>query len=480
MAIEDYLAALFGGQTGTNDPARAGWSFPSLIGSAQAAEPQRLTPGYLSPESGAMPAPPPIPGPMEPPPASTPAAPYVPPGLQFLRMMQNHDYSMPPLPGPPPIPGPLSPPPPIPDAMPMPGGGPPQAPGSQMQPGGAKILARLYNPEPIQAPGGDDISRIVNLIGPQSGPYAAMQQTARNAQMGGQPPAAAAMQQQPTQQQPAAATPSLGARAPAAAPRTLSRADQMEASQHFQFQAPPSTKPGFYDNLLRFGLAAMAAGGKPGSNTLGALGEAGLSTFDNNQKAGQTDFENSLASRKLYYTGQDIINKRLEQAEALQVRADAIKENNATKLQLGRQAAEARQDATDMKAIIASGNQALVQQKIDETKQRDAAIEADRTDKTQDRQAKQAETAQQHAAEYYRRQRDAAEKVNPLGITPETELRITRDTATAHPNSVYAQEWGAQKATQINDARAFIQAHPAEKPKAIEKLRKIGIDPREL
>lgn len=250
MVDMDFLSALFSGQTGTDDPARAGIA---QVPQAEAPLPPPI-PG---------PSPPPIPPPSIPPPSVTPPSPD--PDADLRRQYDaavaqysqtegkqgqgyyNSEQSGRPKPesfdqyrarwqSPTSQPG---------------GAGESQVP--------ARVLATLGNARPVQAPGGGDLP--VNLIGPQTGPYAALQQVAQNAQGGSQqaapPPQAAAPQSN--------GTPAATSYGPLM-DRILRQIDARE-------------KSGWSDNLLRFGLAAMAAGGKPGATTLGALGEGGLSAL---------------------------------------------------------------------------------------------------------------------------------------------------------------------------------------------------------
>jgi hypothetical protein len=120
----------------------------------------------------------------------------------------------------------------------------------------------------------------INLLGgQQSGQYADTRD--RLNPIGGQPgstswargqvPAAAGM--------PAAAPPVVEApQVPAASPTNAS--DPYGILKPITDQMSADRASSFYDNLIRFGMAAMTAGGKPGATTLGALGEAGTSMLD--------------------------------------------------------------------------------------------------------------------------------------------------------------------------------------------------------
>lgn len=373
-------------------------------------------------------------------------------------------------------------PPPIPDAPPAP---PPipGPPGPQMSPGDPRVLAIL------KGGGAGDLG--INLVGDRqpTGQYADM--------LSRQPPQSAGAAQPPPgpAAQPAPVPRAATSLQPAPAPQQVAPAQAIGAGGLQSYvkdwqnnpdskpYSPASLKPDFHDNLLRFGLAAMASGGKPGATTLGALGEAGTSTFDALQKARQGDITNALEARKAGVSAQSPILKAYEVIATLQQRsADhtlslAVQQQNM-------------QMQMELRAAIASGNQNLVAEKIAEIARRTDEMAASNADKAgarasadEDRKARQAETINQNAATDYTRRYDNAAKMNPLGVTPEAEAGILKDMAVAHPQSAYPQQWAAKKQDYLDTVRQGLAANPgnaAMRKQAIDKLRSLGINPREL
>lgn len=501
MSWQDYLAALYGGQTGTDDPSAGGFSFPSLIGSAQAAEPPM--PARPMPFGGA-----PNVSPDEiarllqsqqpsaqPPAGGDPsmmhggAPTYSPPSVSSMfqgafgrtpsQAIQNGLFGSVP---PPPIPGPFT----QDQAAPAPAG----APRPDPQRGGAQILARLSNPQPMQAPGGGSMADAgVSTLGPPppGSPYAMLQDAARRAQMAGQP--APPPIPPPFQQQPQAAPQA----APAAAPsqlggRTQAWADKISNSPLTNYSPLKVDKPTIWDNLTRFGLAAMAAGGKPMATTLGALGEAGLSTVDQNRKQEQSNVENELKNRQVGIQGQGILAKAYEIVDGLEQRSHDRTLSVAAQQQTAH-------DAQALRAAIATGNQQLVQQKLEEIARHDREMEATAQEKAGDRRdaesrhaqdaaAKQAEQNQRDAATSYDRRRTAMEKNAPMGsLSEQQEAQLLSQTARNYPNSNYAREWATTKQGYLDTVRRGLQAYPndqAKRKQAIDRLHSMGINPSEL
>ena len=356
------------------------------------------------------------------------------------------------------------------------------APGATAAPviGGAssRVLASLANPRPIQplGPGGPDTQQLgINLLGPPSGEYADLRNRLSPA-----PVAAPAPMPMP---QPQPTPPAAAVAAPTGA-GIQGNIDELRANPLFQYAPPASVKPDFNDNLIRFGLAAMAAGGKPGSTTLGALGEAGTSTFDTNSKAAQSDFDNALALRKVAIAGQNQISQAYE-------RLDALKQRSVdTRLSIEQRAEAARLHA-DLQAQIAGMNAgsradtlALGRDTLTERQRANDMADRTRTDNAADRAARTAETANKDAADFYGRRRDTMMKSAPLGtLTEEQEAQLMSQAAQAHPNSNYAREWATTKAGYLDQVRAGLAANPnnqAMRQKAFDKLRSLGINPREL
>jgi hypothetical protein len=159
--------------------------------------------------------------------------------------------------------------------------------------------------------------------------------------------------------------------------------NRQEANPLFQYTAPQSVKPSFYDNLLRFGLATMAAGGKPMATTLGAIGEGGLSTYDANKTAQQADITNSLNARKTAITAQGQINQAYERLDQLRLREQQgvltlaeRQEQHALMAQIAAMSNATRQDAVDVQRGSVAQASADRQQRMAETERKDAAAQA--------------------------------------------------------------------------------------------------------
>lgn len=73
---------------------------------------------------------------------------------------------------------------------------------------------------------------------------------------------------------------------------------------------PLENNPDFWRNLQNFGFAAMAAGGHPGANTLGALGEAGMS-------ASSEARQNALSRAQYLNLGAETQGKQINNAMSL-------------------------------------------------------------------------------------------------------------------------------------------------------------------
>ncbi len=471
----DYFAQLVGGgATSTDDPMAAGLARPFSPQSPDMEALQRLL-SQQAPQGQ-----PPMPTGGDPSMMHGGAAPYRPPSPSSIfegafgrspgQAIQSGLFGAVP---PPPIPGPFPQ-----QADPQ----PQSAPGPAPVRGGAQVLARLYNPEPIPAPGGGDIAQQVNLLGPQSGQYAQFQAAARNAQAAGQPappPIPPPMQQQPAAPMAAPQRPEIGA-------NIQRHINKLEAGPDYQPLVAPSTKPDFWQNLTRFGLAAMAAGGKPGATTLGALGEAGLSTVDQNQKAKQGDFENTIAARKLGITGQHYISQAYERLDALKQRSED------TRLSI-EQRAEAARQARELQLQIATMTNQLGRDRLDENARGNdiregeaASRAADREDKTADRRAaeqrriddlgrqtqRDTDTQEQHLIGQQK-----ADTMNTLGKTS-AQLKYER-WSQLDPESRQGkayQAWEAKRADTVAQAQRAIASG---RPKAAvnKQLQDLGYDP---
>lgn len=361
------------------------------------------------------------------------------------------------------------PPPPIPGPEDMPQYAPPApAPEPQFRsgdPGGTRrTFALLADPQPTLpfGPDGPDLNELT-----QNPKYAwlrdSLMQGAASA-----PPAAA---------QTAAAPPPAAPQAQPLGANIERHAARLDADPRFGNAQAPSVKPGFYDNLLRFGLAAMAAGGKPGATTLGALGEAGTSTFDANAKAKQSDIENAFAGRKLDIKGQELISRAYERLDKL--KADSIN------MQLSfEQRAEAARNYRELQLYIAVMQNQSRQDALGEAGRANTIREQDLQGQAADRAARTAETAQRDAAQHYNTRREGMEKRTPLGVlSEEQETQLIAETATGFPNSNYARVWEQRKQGYLDTVRRGLAANPndpAMRKKAIDKLRSLGINPREL
>jgi len=87
--------------------------------------------------------------------------------------------------------------------------------------------------------------------------------------------------------------------------------DVTDSNANYQpTQDNSGSSPDFYRNLMNFGLATMAAGSKPGSTTLGALGQGGL-------EAMQSAKENAQARTQQQLYQQDIYSKQLSNAQQM-------------------------------------------------------------------------------------------------------------------------------------------------------------------
>lgn len=363
---------------------------------------------------------------------------------------QTYQPAFSPAPAPPPIPG---------------------APGPQMtggDPTGAKRTLAILANGPTNPASGYGI----NLVGgEQTGPYADLRK-----QMAAQPPPSA-----PAAQPAPRAAPSLNAQPAAGGSGIQGQINELKANPDFQRWQPASVKPDFHDNLLRFGLAAMAAGGKPGATTLGALGEAGVSTFDANWKAKQSDIENALAGRKVGIQAQGQISLAYERLDKIrQLQMDHTL-SLATQTQLAQEKMQLLQMIAADRAAGRADTLDLGRENLAERQRANNLADATRTDNAATNAAKAAETLQNHATTSYDRKYNELAKQYPMtGIPEEKTVQLLRETARDHPTSTYAREWEGSKAEQLDNARRFIAANPALRQKAIDKLRSLGINAREL
>lgn len=425
MAWNDYITAVNGGDTGTYDPSAAGLSGGSESALTEPILSQLIRAGFLK---NGISGPPPESARIN---AAPPAPPPIPSHEDLASFAQ-------------------------PQAQPQ-----PSAPNLMSGGGGMpRVLAQLPSAQPTPAPGGDMSMQQagVNLLGqPTPGsPYANIRAAAPQAQPAAAPPTAAP-----------ATNYSPGARASQFATR-------IDNSPLTNYAPPPSTKPGFYDNLMRFGLAAMQAGGKPGSTLLGALGEAGLSTYDANQKATQTDIENDQNARKTGIQGKGLVAKAYETVDTLEQRS------HDRTLAAGAQMQSA-QDSRELKAAIASGNQALIQQKIDEIARHNSELESTRQQAADTNAGKAAEAAQANADKYegsYRKSLDTG--MSGMTMTDaQKDLMTMSRTAARHPGSTQAQAWTDRKTDVIADAKAAI-AKGADPKAVLSRVQGFGLTARDL
>jgi hypothetical protein len=170
---------------------------------------------------------------------------------------------------------------------------PPSPPAPQMAPGDTtRVLARLSQPQPIR-PFGDNGPSTQDLgVGAvPTGPYADLQAYAAGLNQGNganapQPSPVGAQTAPPPVPMPSPVPMPVAPPQPSAPPIPVAALPAQSGIDASSLLAPiladmqARQKGAFWDNLTRFGLATMAAGGKPGATTLGAIGQGGLSAMD--------------------------------------------------------------------------------------------------------------------------------------------------------------------------------------------------------
>lgn len=366
-------------------------------------------------------------------------------------------------PAPPPIPGPQDMPAMSPDAA--------SPAGPAMSPGGAtdpRVLATLSNKflaPPIAAPpaAGGNISDYIRLpVGGQPGstPFT----------RGEVPPAGGAPAPRP-------ATPAAPSVGPAAAvgSNTLGHVQGLLGNSDFQRYQPTSIKPDFHDNLLRFGLAAMAAGGKPMATTLGALGEAGTSTFDALQKAKQGDITNTLDARKIGIAAQAQISAAYERLDKIR----QLSLDHTLTLAQQAQLAQQRNETLQLIASLSAGNRHdTIQNQRDANDIRASDVAgraADRQAAAADRQAIESRRVEDSVrAEEARLQKEQKDNpISSMGKTPK-QLQYERweSLAITHPDSRQAQAYATFMAGEPADRAAALAAIARGAPRAVVNKRR--------
>jgi hypothetical protein len=288
------------------------------------------------------------------------------------------------------------------------------------------------------------------------------------------------------------------------------QADKAEASDLFKYKPLATSKPDIWENLLRFGLASMAAGGKPGATTLGALGEGGLAAFAAHQKAAQSDIENELANRKVGLQGQDQIRKMRERLDTLNAAlanhqlasADRLRlaqERNDLMLFLGQGRLDATAQGQAQTAAHQSMMETIAQQGADARTAAQQALQTNQEQQRREAETRQQQAIQKSADDARAREEDRLNKLYPMasldtkgGGAASIQAMAIGTAARLHPTSSYVGEWGnilglppgsshadaIAKETELRkNAQNFVKDHPDKKADANQKLMSYGIRP---
>lgn len=203
----------------------------------------------------------------------------------------------------------------------------------------------------------------------------------------------------------------------------------------------------FYNGLLDFGLATMAAGRKEGANTLSAIGEGGMYALNKGDQRKQRDRTNDIESATLQL-------KRGEVIATLQQRADGLAQQSADRQLSIQQRAEAAAQHQQTLTLIAAANADTKNGATDERKfqaelqnQREAQRNRDAADA---RVSQQLDNVQKDA--------EATAAKNPMSNPDDVQAQIGKRQEAilqANPNTTAGRDYRAQKASK--DAQSRIE-----------------------